>query len=173
MASGEPTTYSPDYWLPGDLGAAHGTAFTDRLIQTGQRIHGDAFWKWNHVFVVVDDSGGTIEAGGHGLAPGNVINHPSALRLPVPTGVCRNDVVKYAQAKLALGVKYGYVDVVLMGVDCLTHARLSWGSNMICSQFGAECWIAGGFAGWSLDPADMMPADVVAQATKSLALLAK
>lgn len=145
-------------WLPGDIGAVSGSAFLSRTIQLGQRLHGDAYWRWNHIFVVVDSDGGTVEAAANGVVRSNVANHGTTLNLGCPTGVDRAKVTEYAVSQL--GVEYGYLDVALMGVDCLTHARLHWrGDSLICSELGALALAAGG---WTLpEPAALvMPADL-------------
>jgi hypothetical protein len=149
------------FWTPGDIGVTTGPDFVSRLIQFGQHIHGDAYWKWNHAFIVVDSQGGTIEAQGAGVVHSNVSTHGEMLNLGCPDGVDRLKVVGYAVSRVK--TKYSYPDVVLMGIDCLTHARLSWGGGVICSQLAAECLMEGGWQGLKQDAADTMPADLVDQ----------
>lgn len=147
-------------WLPGDIGATTGPAAVSRLIQMGQRLHGDRFYKWNHIFVVVDSTGGTVEALGHGVARSSLMDHGQVLHLGCPAGVDRARVVEFALSKL--GVEYGYLDDVLLGVDCLTRARLCWrGDSLICSELGALALEAGGWRS-PLPAALTMPADLVA-----------
>lgn len=146
-------------WRAGDIGAASGIAFTDRLIQFGQLLRRDRFWQWNHIFIVVDDNGGTIEAGGNGVARGHVADHPTSLNLGNP--VDRLLTIGFVTRKL--GVPYGYLDVVLLGIDCLFGSRLHWrlGKAVICSELASQALIA---AGWKSPqaPSLMKPADVVA-----------
>lgn len=147
-------------WRAGDIGATTGSAFVSRLIQTGQRLHGDPFYEWNHIFVVVDSDGGTVEALGRGVARSNVAGHGETLNLGCPDGVDRAKVVEFAVSKL--GTEYGYFDDVLLGVDCLTRARLCWrGDSLICSELGALALMAGGWRS-PLPAALTMPADLVA-----------
>lgn len=157
-------------WRAGDIGAASGNAGVSRLIQTGQRLRGDQYWKWNHIFVVVGDAGQTLEATGNGVAKGHVLRHDQTLNLGCPAGVDRAKVVEYAWSRY--GVEYGYVDVVLLGFDCLTHARLRWrGDSLICSELGALALMAGGWAS-PLPAALTMPADLVAGLTLTKGLVA-
>lgn len=150
-------------WRAGDIGAASGTAFVSKLIQTGQRWHGDPDWRWNHIVVVVDDNGNTVEATGSGVTRGHVDRHDLILNLGCPAGVDRAKVVGFAVAHL--GVEYGYFDDVLLGVDCLTRARLCWrGDSLICSELGALALKAGGWVS-SLPAALTMPADLVRSLT--------
>ena len=152
-------------WRAGDIGATRGSGFAARLIRFGQRLHGDRYYRWNHIFVVVDDQGGTVEAGGHGVERSNVSKHPETLNLGCPAGVDRARVAGLAVSKL--GVEYGYLDVVLLGIDCLTGAELHLrrGDSLICSQLGALALIAGGWHS-PLPPALTMPADLVAALTE-------
>lgn len=157
-------------WRAGDVGATTGKAFTSKLIQTGQRWHGDQFWKWNHIFVVVDDDGNTVEALGRGVARGHVSDHGETLNLGCPAGVDRLKVCAFAVAHLR--IEYGYTDVCLLGFDCLTHSRLCWrGDSLICSELGALALIAGGWKS-PLAAALTMPADLVAGLTLTKGLVA-
>lgn len=158
-------------WRAGDIGAASGKAVVSRLIQTGQRWRGDQYWKWNHIFVVVDKAGNTVEATGSGVARGHVDRSDQTLNLGCPAGVDRFKVAAYAMAQL--GIEYGYLDVALLGFDCLTHARLCWrGDSLICSELGALALKAGGWV-CPLPAALTMPADLVAGLTLTKGLVAR
>lgn len=148
-------------WEPGDIGVTTGTATISRLIQTGQRIHGDAFWKWNHAFVVVDEAGNTVEALGRGVVCSNVANHGEQLNLGCPAGVDRLKVVEFALSKI--GDDYSYTGDVCMGVDCLLRTKLHVHSqhSEFCSELAAEALEAGGWVSPTL-PALTMPSTLVA-----------
>ncbi len=149
-------------WLPGDIGATTGTAFLSRLIQFGQHLHGDAYWKWNHIFVVVGPNGETVEALGKGVVRSNVANHGEQLNVGCPEGVDRTKVCEYALSRL--GTEYGYFDDFLLGVDCLAHAHFAWrGDSLICSELGALSLVAGGWKGLRQPPERTMPGDLVYQ----------
>lgn len=147
-------------WQAGDIGASTGTAFVNRLIQTGQKLKGDPGYRWNHIFVVVSDQGDTIEARAKGVVSFNLAHHAGPLlNLGCPEGVDRQKVVEAAHGYL--GTEYGYFDDFLLGLDCLTHLKLSWrGDTLICSELGNLCLRAGG---WKTDlvPSLTMPADLV------------
>src|SRR5260370_272772 len=87
-------------WQRGDIGATTGPDFVSRLIQTGQRIHGDAYWKWNHIFIVIDDAGNTVEALANGVCKSNVANHKEQFNLGCPLETDRERVANYATSKL-------------------------------------------------------------------------
>lgn len=145
--------------VAGDIGVSHSPGFIGHLIRTGERMTNSRQWaKWNHAFVVMDDRGNTIEAGGKGVVRNNVSSHPEHLILHHPAGVDRNKIV--ACAIKNLGVEYGYFDDVLLGFDCLTHLKLhQHGDSLICSELATICLIAGGWKSPKSASA-MLPSDL-------------
>lgn len=144
-------------WQAGDIGAADGTALVSRLIQFGQYIHGDPFWRWNHIFIVTDSLGNTIEATGRGVTRSNVSEHKNTVNLGCPAD--RSKVVEFAESQV--GIEYGYLNDVLLGMDCLLGWKWSWrGDSLICSELGALALEAGGWTS-PIAPSLTMPADLV------------
>lgn len=145
-------------WRAGDIGAEHNGSLLAKLIQTGQRLSGDRQWQWNHIFVVATDQGGTIEADSRGVGRSNVGSR-ACVKLRFPDGVDRAKVVAAAEA--AVGTKYNYVGVVLLGIDCLLGTKFhSHGSTLFCSELGARALKAGGWrCKWLAS--EIKPADLV------------
>ena len=147
-------------WERGDIGAERNGSFLARLIQFGQLLYGDRNWRWNHIFVVTDSAGSTVEAVGKGVCRGTVAGR-DVVKLRFPEGVDREKVAAFAESKL--GVKYDYWDDVLLGVDCLppkTQFHTADGDRLICSELGAEALAAGGWVSPKL-PALTKPGDLV------------
>lgn len=147
-------------YTPGDIGLCRGTGLLDRLIETGERLHGagpDAVYS--HAFIVATADGGTIEAQAHGVVRSTVASHgPAVTIFAPPPSVDRATVVAYATGEL--GVEYGYWDDVLLGLDCLLHTRLhERGDSLICSELAALALQAGGMA-LPIAAALMMPSDI-------------
>jgi len=149
-------------YRPGDIGLCRGTGLLDGLIHLGERLHGagrDAVFT--HAFIVATADGGTVEAQARGVVRATVASHgPAVTIFPCPAAVDRSKVVAYAEGKL--GVEYGYLDDMLLGVDCLLHTRFhDRGDSLICSELAALALHDGG---WRLPmPASlMMPSDVAA-----------
>jgi len=149
-------------YRPGDIGLCRGTAPMDRLIEAGEWLHGagrDAVFT--HAFVVVNPEGRTIEAQARGVVRATVASHgPAVTIFACPPGVDPAKVVAYAESQL--GVEYGYLDDVLLGVDCVMHTKFhEHGDSLICSELAALALHAGG---WTLPKpaALMMPSDLAA-----------
>lgn len=146
-------------WAPGDIGAERNNSKLARLIQAGQLLWGDRNWHWNHIFVVTDSDGGTIEAAGRGVVRSNVGNR-DVIKLRFPDGVERSKVVAFATSKL--GTPYDYWADVVLGIDCLFHTRLRGESQrrLICSELGALALRAGGWTPpiptWLIKPGDLV-----------------
>lgn len=157
-------------WSPGDIGVTTGEGAISRLIQTGQRIHGDAFWKWNHAFIVVDWEGNTVEALGRGVVCSNVSEHGKQMNIGCPPGVDRDKVIEFALSKI--GDKYSYTGDVYMGIDCLLHTKFHTHSkhSEFCSELAAEALKAGGWQPPTI-PALTRPSTLVAEAQGSHLLL--
>lgn len=148
-------------YQPGDIGLCKGTGLLDRLIEVGERIHGDGPWSvYSHAFVIVSADGGTVEAQGAGVIRSTVASHGTAVTVfACPPGVDRATVVGFAEAQL--GDSYGYLDDALLGVDCLLRTQLHehTGRAWICSELAAAALEAGGWVS-PLPPALTMPADL-------------
>lgn len=131
-------------WRAGDIGAETNGSRLARLIQLGQRLRRSPSWRWNHIFVVVDDQGGTIEAQGSGVVRSSVGTR-TVINLGCPAGVDRLEVV--AAARRELGVKYNYLGVILLGVDCVFGTNLHWHSQRVrfCSELAVTALKAGGW----------------------------
>lgn len=144
---------------PGSIFLAHSDSFLGALIRTGEWLREHVWqvlhhsrrragaWEWNHAGVIVSAEGGTIEALGAGVVRSDMHVHDDAVVCLPPVGVDPTKVVAFAERQL--GRPYGWIEVVLMGVDCVlgTGFRLrashrSW----ICSELAAAALEAGGFA---------------------------
>jgi len=147
-------------YAPGDVGLCRGTAILDRLIETGESIHGAGRGsRFSHAFVIVTPEGGTVEAQAKGVVRATVASHgPAVTILGAPAGLARPAVVDYAISRL--GTAYNFLDDGLLGVDCLLGT--TWHSHskaVICSELAALAWQAGG---WALPrpAAEIMPSTI-------------
>jgi hypothetical protein len=141
----------------GDIGLCHGTGLLDRTIEFGEKLRGaGSYSQWSHAFVVVSNGGDTIEARSRGVVRSTVGSHGKALRIfDCPAGVDRDAVV--AKAVESLGIEYGYLQDVLLGIDCLTHWKLHVrGDALFCSELAAICLQAGGWK-CPMPPSLVMP----------------
>lgn len=146
-------------WQAGDIGAERNSSALARLIQVGQFVYGDRHWRWNHIFVVTDDNGGTVEALGAGVVR-STVGDRTVINLGCPPGVDRLKVVEFAVSKV--GTPYDFLDDVLLGFDCLPpHTELHTdGRRLICSELGCEALIAGGWES-PRKPALTKPGDLI------------
>ncbi len=142
----------------GDIGAETNGSTVARLIQFGQRLRRKPGYRWNHIFVVTDDNGSTIEALGRGVVA-STVGTRTVLNLGCPAGV---DPVKVVDsARSYLGRRYNYIGVVALGVDALLGTNLRWRHNaLFCSELGVLALQAGGWPS-PKDASEMYPADVV------------
>lgn len=158
-------------YIPGTVGVCHSTGTLSELIRTGEflaRRHrrwpawkpSKPPWYWNHGFVIVSETGDTIEAEAAGVVKSHVDSHGDRLLLPLPRGVNGAAVVAFATA--ALGDPYSIPDDVFLGIDCLTGWRLHDPRTgvYVCSELAAAALIAGGWESPKL-PVLTMPADLV------------
>ena len=132
-------------YTPGDIFVAHDGGPYTLAIEIGERLHGyGKASRWTHAGIITTPAGGTIEAQGRGVVRADMSNHPDSKTLACPAGVDRSLVVAYATAHL--NAEYGYLDALLLGIDCLTHLTLhEHGDSFICSELVAAALKAGGW----------------------------
>jgi len=149
---------------PGDLLACHGTAFLDRLIATGERLHGAGEYAYaTHIVCVAD--GHYVEALANGVDRTPLDWYqPSGYRL-IRTGLDPADAARaVAFWESCVGDGYGYVTDVGLGLTCLSG--LPWGvirrGAYICSGLAAMgLFHAGVNFGPRAAPQLMMPSGVM------------
>jgi hypothetical protein len=147
-----------DDWAPGDIVAETNSSFLARLIQLGQWLWGNRNWRQNHILIVVNAQGGTIEAQAAGVVR-STVGTRKLTKLRFPDGVERDKVVAYAEYRL--GTPYDYWDDVALGIDCVfrTHFRDTDSKKLICSELGALALSAGGWRHhlptWQYKPGDL------------------
>lgn len=151
---------------PGDFLLTHGSAWTSRLIQLGQRvrIHGadSKYCYWNHAAIFVDTQGTIIEALGSGVTEDDVAKYTPkdyhVVRIEAGD-LDRQEAVAFA--RWCLDQPYGWVTIASIGLSLLTGARFSFGfdGQQICSGLVARAQERT-HAIFNRTPSHIMPADL-------------
>ena len=155
-------TTTGTFAAPGDIMLAHSRGIGGWMIKTGEALRdGPKAAKWTHAGLVVGNQGETIEAQSAGVVRANLADHKTFIVIPCPPGVAR---IKVLDAVLGMvGWKYSWLDLILMGVDCLFNTKLHTskhtGNQVICSELVALCLVAGGWKS-PKSPYAMMPSDL-------------
>lgn len=147
---------------PGDIVLTHGTKVLDRIIQFGECIHdGKEASKWNHAAYVTKPDGTIIQALGKGVVIGNVSMYPDYEVVSNPLGA-QDTQQAIAFAEWCLGVPYGYLTDISIGLDIISPAFLHFkeGHTLICSELVARCLEHGGWISPKLDTSQVMPSDL-------------
>ncbi len=150
----------------GDFILTHGRAWTSRIIRFGQRlrIHGDdrKYTRWNHAALVIDESGGLIEALGAGVTRRNIAAYDGTEYQLVRTAASEEDrdqVVAFAE--WALGQPYAWPIIASIALSLLTGAKFTFAyeGQHICSGLVARALERTG-AIFNRSPSHIMPADL-------------
>lgn len=149
--------------LPGTYGCVHTGGWEAQLIRIGTHSH------YNHVFLVVDNSGGIIEAAPGGARHNNITAYGTD-NIIYSRDQLTPDQQKRAVAKAEtlIGTPYGWTDIARLSLHALGinwHWLIAAADNeraMICSQLVATCGEAAGLD-WNCGreaPAAVTPADL-------------
>ena len=167
---------------PGDIVAFETGGIFGRLIQLGQwlRRSDRRYRRFHHIAVIVDYDGCGNEgrASPHNWLCVQAARHVDIASLgqaasrgcPFTVFACPPDVDRslvIAQARALVGIEYGVLTIVSIGVDILTprSLRVSFRAGgdptLICSALGALCLHAGGWLHEWQDIYQVTPADLV------------
>lgn len=125
---------------PGDVGFVHNTDWIDRMIQRMQErkypLPAEES-KYNHVFLVVDNNGGLIEAQGNGVNRNNLSNYSGVdYEIWRPNySPPENALVAVAAMTELLGMRYGYPTIFCEALGFITDTKFRFGysGEEICS----------------------------------------
>ena len=152
---------------PGTYACVRTGGFYAWLIRVGTRS------PYNHAFLVVDDTGGIIEADPGGARRSNISAYGTdAMVFDANEPVTDDQRAKIiAKAETLLGTPYGWTDIARLALSCL-GVKWKWltaaADNeraMICSQLVAACGEAAGLD-WNCGreaPAAVTPGDLAAR----------
>lgn len=133
-------------YIPGDFILVRGKAFTDRMIQLGQkwRFKGvnSVFGYWTHAAMVVGIDGQLIEADPTGVHLANIAKYKPNDYLYVSIYASEEDRKEAVNfAKYCIGQKYGFFTILSIAISLLTGLKFSFGfdGQEICSGLVARC----------------------------------
>lgn len=132
---------------PGDFILVHGTGVGSWLIRFGQKLRfnnllNKQFAYWNHAAMIILADGTLIESDISGVKQVNLSKYDQRSYTVVyieASDEDRVEEVKFAQA--SLGQRYGWSQVVSIGLSMLTGLKFSFGfdDEMVCSGLVAKC----------------------------------
>lgn len=132
----------PEVTRHGDFLLTHRNAFPSRMIAFGQRLRFRGrrrrYAHWSHAVIVAGDYGELIEALGGGVLRTNINRYRNVeyhIVHVAMTDTERAHVVAYAQAMADRHERYGWLEIISLGLQLLTGARLALTTDghMICS----------------------------------------
>ncbi len=155
-------------YRPGDFILTHGASIFSYLIRFGQGIR---FWGrdrpytwWNHAALIVSEEGALVEALGAGVLRTSLTKYtPTEFHLVSIEGVAnehdREQAVRFAE--WCVGMPYGYVTIVSIGLSLLTGGKFTFGfdGQAICSGLVARA-LERTNAIFNRTPSHIMPADL-------------
>lgn len=155
---------------PGNLILVQGGGqWESRLIRAAQRVQyrGDRaeFAAWTHVALITEHDGRIIEATSRGVHENWAFNYDRWMPVAVPaSSEARSAMVAYARAAVAGHERYGWAQIVSIGLTLALGASISLcpPGTAICSQLVAMALQAGGVPLPWLSLATVMPADLAA-----------
>jgi hypothetical protein len=152
----------------GDVILTHSAFWTGKMIRFGQRLRWRGarrpFANFNHAVLVVDGSGAIVEALGHGVEHNMLGKYRDTEYALIRTDVHPVDagqMLDFAESVLAARTKYGYLEILSLGLTLAIPAPIQFGApgTMICSGFVASALTRAGIV-WSVTPEYAMPADI-------------
>ncbi|MFN2555400.1 MAG: hypothetical protein ABR592_00770 [Nitriliruptorales bacterium] len=165
VESYEPGAYASGL-RAGDFILTHGRAWTSRLIRFGQRlrIHGDdrKYTRWNHVALIVHESGDLVEALGAGVTRRKIAAYDATeyqLVRITASDEDREQVVAFAE--WSVGQPYAWLTIVSIALSLLTGAKFTFAyeGQHICSGLVARALERTGTI-FNRTPSHIMPADL-------------
>lgn len=127
---------------PGDFILTHRKALPSRLIAFGQglRFRGQQrpFAHWSHAALIVGVRGELVEALGHGVERTSIDRYRDVEYHLVhidASPVDRMRIVRYGETMWRRHTRYGWLEILSLGLQLLTGARLALTTDghMICS----------------------------------------
>lgn len=161
----------PAKWpSPGSVGVAHTPDAMGVMIRLGEWIRFRAGSRWNHAFIVSDetDSRGIpllIQAQIRGVTSVMPIDQlpGDCLILDAPAGVDPAKVLAFAKAQV--GIEYGILTILAIAIDILTwnwfpSFRAARKQSWICSALVFESLRYGGYLRNVVDIYEVTPAEI-------------
>lgn len=161
-----PAGTQPYVFQPGDIFFVRGDDLFCRAIHLGQRLRfrgrDRGYAAWNHVGIIIDDLGHTVEAFSSGVTTGDLHHYLEVYYKVVDVKMSpedREQAVNFAERSLNEG--YGWFTIVSICLSLLTGTRFSFGfdGEEVCSGLVARALERG----WSVFPRDashLVPADL-------------
>ena len=146
-------------YLPGDVALVHESGFVETAIQFGTRS------RYNHVRLIVDTKGHTVEAKPQGAARGRV--QPGDVVARPPLSAEQRWRISDIAASL-VGTPYGFLDVAALGLAQFgvtlpsVTRRVARPDRLFCSQLCDLAWSLAGFQAFADGrvPQDVSPGDL-------------
>ena len=134
------------------------------VIKLAQLLAGYKDWRYNHAAIVVDTSGGLIEASPRGVRRNNMRAYSNTKI--VQLHMLPADGERAASLAVSLiGKPYGWVDIAALAISILGY-KPAWvrraclsTNTLVCSQLAAFAAEAGGVTRWG-DPFWVVPAEL-------------
>jgi hypothetical protein len=137
------------------------------MIRLGQalRYKGEfrKYAHWNHAGIFVDDNGQVVEALNNGVVTRQISAYRAEEYTVVYLDMTDEDRTQVANiAKQWVGAKYGWLNIVNIGMRIVFGGKLSYSraDEKICSGLVAYCLTAAGYTWRGYDVNRMMPADL-------------
>ena len=158
-------TYSKEHALAqkikvkaGTFLVTSGTSIFDRIIQFS------TLSKWNHAALIIDSKGTIIEVVEQGIRKRSLkqfADNDYHLVDIVMSNQDRLQVKAYAQFMLQKHESYGFMTILSIILQVLTHSRfvIKLDGTLICSEFVAKALSEGGII-WDKDTSLITPADL-------------
>ena len=120
--------------LPGDVALVHGSGFAARLVRFGQSRRYPDSWA-AHAALVVNATGGVIEAQGHGVGPGTLAAEGGGVRVYRPAYEAHGAARAVRAMRDLVGESYGYASDISEALVFLTGTRIRFelGGTLMCS----------------------------------------
>lgn len=160
---------TPSDFKPGDFILTHGNSFFSLLIRFGQslRFFGEdkKYTWWSHAAMIVSEHGDLIEALDAGVRETHISRYKATdyhlVKIDDIVGniTDRNKVVTFA--KWCVGQRYGWLNIISIGLSLLTGCKFSFGfdGQSICSGLVARA-LERTNAIFNRSPSNIMPADL-------------
>lgn len=146
-------------YRPGDIALVRNSGIVDTLIRWGTRS------RYNHVRLIVDEDGGTVEALAKGASKGHVMPGDVVVRPPLSSP----EVAKIpVLADWVVGTRYGFLDVAALGLAQFgitlpsVKRRIRRPDRLFCSQLVDYLWTLAGYHAFTdhRTPQDVSPGDL-------------
>lgn len=155
---------------PGDFFLEDGKGLVSSIIRLGEKIYQhDSFCWATHAGLIVSSAGDTVEAEGNGVIRSSIETHiKSGMRFQVvDSGLDpRGRELAVEVAERWVGVTYGYVTILSIGIDMLSPDffwRIRSPHSLICSELVMRALYHGGAESPRIDFGMVKPSDLARQ----------